>query len=78
MKPSIIHCFSRTIAYCGLFKDSVAQNFILLYSAPGRARLRLPGAPRLRVVLVPLPIQYLAVFHIFHASSGAHWEVGAP
>ena len=37
-----------------------------------RAGLRLPGAPRLRVVLVPLPIQYMAVFNIFHASHGAH------
>ena len=44
----------------------------------GRAGLRLCGAPRLCVVLVPLPIQYLAVFNIFHASSGAHREVGAP
>ena len=43
-----------------------------------RAGLRLRSAPRLRVILVPLPIQYLTVFNIFHASLGAHWQVGAP
>ena len=43
-----------------------------------RAGLRLRSAPRLRVILVPLTILYMAVFYIFHASPGAHWEVGAP
>ena len=38
------------------------------HTESGRAGLRLRGAPKLCVILVPLPLQYLVVFNKFHAS----------
>ena len=49
------------------FRYSKMSTFVILNIDLGSAGLRLRGAPKLRMVLVPLPLEYLVVFNKFHA-----------